>query len=96
MVEPAFLGSGLNCGCEFPGSDSAFAAGELVCVVVVVALESDFAVAGLRSAGPPVSSDCARAPAVPMLGVFESELVCAIAGKVSSPSKKATITGLGK
>ena len=43
MVEPAFLGSGLNCGCEFPGSDSVFAAGELVCVVVVVALESDFA-----------------------------------------------------
>ena len=35
-------------------------------------------------------------PAVPVLGVFGSELVCAFAGKVSSPSKKTTITGLGK
>jgi hypothetical protein len=35
-------------------------------------------------------------PAVPVLGVFGSELVCALAGKVSSPSKKTTITGLGK
>ena len=31
-------------------------------------------------------------PAIPVLGVFGSELVCALAGKV----KKTTITGLGK
>ena len=65
-------------------------------MVVVVVLESDFAVAGLGLAGPPVNSDRGRAPALPVLGVFESELVCALAGKASRPSKKATITGLGK
>jgi hypothetical protein len=96
MAEPGFLGSGLDSGCEPPGSDSAFAAVELVCVLGVALLESVFAVAGLELIGPPVSSDWARAPAILGLGALASEPVCALAGKANMPSKKATITGPGK
>ena len=67
MAEPVFLGSGLDCGCEPPASDSAFAAVELVCVLGVAVLESVFAVAGLELLGPPVNSDWTWAPAGPML-----------------------------
>ena len=44
--------------------------------------------------GPPVNSDWAWAPAVPML--LESELVCAHAGKASITAKRGTITKLRK
>ena len=67
MAEPVFLVSGLDCGCEPPASDSAFAAVELVCVLGVAVLESVFAVAGLELLGPPVDSDWTWAPAVPVL-----------------------------
>jgi len=72
-AEPALLGPGLDWGCEPPGSDSAFAAVELVCVLGVAVLEPDFGVAGLELVGPPVDSVWAEAPAVPVL--LESELV---------------------
>jgi hypothetical protein len=70
-AEPAFLGPGLASGCEPPGSDSTFAAVELVCVLGVAALEP--VVAGFELVGAPVNSDWARAPAVPVL--LESEPV---------------------
>jgi hypothetical protein len=85
MAEPAFLGPGLASGCEPPGSDSVFAAVESVCVLVV-AVEPG--VAGFELVGPPVDSE--------VFEVLETEPVCAFAGKASIPSKKATITGLGK
>ena len=91
MAEPAFLGPGLDSGCEPPGSDSAFAAVELVCVPGV--LESAFGVAGLELVGP---VNWAWPPAVLALGVLVSELVCALAGKTSIAAKKATITKLRK
>jgi len=64
-AEPAFLGPGLASGCEPPGSDSTFAAVELVCVPGV--LESVFGVAGLELVGPPVNSGWDGTPAVPAL-----------------------------
>ncbi len=94
MAEPAFLGPGLDPGCEPPVSDSAFAAVELVCVLVVEILEPE--IAGLALLGPPVNSDWAPEPAVLVPGVFESELVCALAGQASIAAKKATITRLRK
>src|SRR5262249_37566428 len=93
MAEPAFLGPGLASGCEPLGSDSALAAAASVCVLVV-AVEPG--VAGFELIGAPITSDWARAPAVLVFGVLEPEPVCAFAGKASIPSKKATITGLGK
>ena len=92
MAELAFLGPGLDRGCEPPGSDSAFA-GDLVGVAVSASV---FGVAGLELVGPPVNSDWAGAPAVLVLGVLESEPVCALAGKASIATRKATNTGLSK
>ena len=46
--------------------------------------------------GPPVESDWAWTPAVLVLGVLESEPVCALAGKASIPARKTTNTGLRK
>src|SRR5262249_31305611 len=82
-AEPAFLGPGLDSGCAPSGLDSAFAAGELVS-----------GAAGLELLGPPVNSDWARAPTVPVL--LESELVCALAGKASITVKRGTTTKLRK
>ena len=67
MVEPAFLGPGLDWGCEPPGSDSGFAAVESVRVFGAAVSGSVLAVAGLELIGPPVDSDWTRAPAVPAL-----------------------------
>jgi len=92
-TEPAFLVPGLDSGCAPPGVDSAFVAVELVFVLGVAVLEP-VGVAGLELVGPPVNSDWARA--VPVLGVLESELVCALAGKASITAKKGTITRLWK
>jgi hypothetical protein len=66
-AEPAFLGPGLESGCDPPGSDSPFAAVELVCVLGVAVLEPVFGVAGLELVGQPVNSDWAGAPAVALL-----------------------------
>jgi hypothetical protein len=96
MAEPAFLGPGLDSGCVPPGSDSVFAGVELVCVLGVAVSASFFGVAGLELVGPPVNSDWAWAPAVLVLGVLGSEPVCALAGKASIPTRKATNTGLRK
>jgi hypothetical protein len=96
MAEPAFLGPGLDSGCVPPGSDSVFAGVELVCVLGVAVSASFFGVAGLELLGPPVNSDWAWAPAVLVLGVLGSEPVCALAGKASIPTRKATNTGLRK
>ena len=92
MAEPAFLVPGLDSGCALPGSDSAFAAGELVSVLGVAVLGPVFGVAGLALVGPPVNSDCAGALAVSV--PLESVLVCALAGKASITTKKGTITKL--
>ena len=78
MAEPAFLLPGLDSDCAPPGSDSAFAAVELVSVLGVAVLGPVFGVAGLALVGPPVNSDCAGALAVPV--ALESEPVCAFAG----------------
>ena len=67
MAEPAFLGPGLDSGCEPPGSDSAFVAVELVCVLGVAALEPVFGVAELELIGPLVNPDWAGAPALALL-----------------------------
>ena len=91
--EPAFLVPGLDSGCAPPGLDSAFVAVELVFVLGVAVLEP-VGVAGLELVGPPVNSDWARAPAVPVL--LESELVWAFAGKASIAAKRGTITKLRK
>ena len=104
IAEPVFLGPGLGCGCEPPGSGSVFADVELICVLGVAVSTSVFGVTGLELAGPPVlelagppvKSDWGPAPAVPVPGVLESEPVCALAGKASIPTRKATITGLSK
>ena len=97
IAEPVFLGPGLDCGCEPPGSGSVFADVELICVLGVAVPASVFGVTGLELAGPPVESDWARAPAVLVLGdVLGSEPVCALAGKASIPTRKATNTGLSK
>src|SRR5262249_7941432 len=89
-AEPAFLVPGLDSDCAPPGSDSAFAAVELVSVLGVAVLEPVFGVAGLELVGPPVNSDCAGALAVPV--PLESELVCALAGRARITAKKGTIT----
>ena len=94
MAEPVFLVAGLDCGCEPPASDSALAAVELVFVLGVAVLEPVFGVVGLELVGPPINSDWARAPAVPVL--LESELVWAFAGKASIAAKRGTITKLRK
>ena len=96
IAEPVFLGPGLDCGCEPPGFGSVFAAVELICVLGVAVSASLFGVTGLELVGPPVESDWASAPAVLVLGVLESEPVCALAGKASIPTRKATNTGLSK
>jgi hypothetical protein len=93
-AEPAFLVPGLDSDCAPPGSDSAFAAGELVFMLGVAVLEPASGVAGLEPEGPRVGSDCVPAPAVPVL--LESELVCALAGKASIPAKRGTTTKLPK
>ena len=94
MAEPVFLVPGLDSGCAPPGVDSAFVAVELVFVLGVAVLEPVFGVVGLALVGPPINSDWARAPAVPVL--LESELVCALAGKASIAAKRGTITKLRK
>src|SRR5215472_4775310 len=87
-AEPVFLlVPGLDSDCAPPGSDSAFAAVELVSVLGVAVLGPVFGVAGLALVGPPVNSDCAGALAVPV--ALESEPVCALAGKASITTKKA-------
>jgi hypothetical protein len=53
----------------------------LVCVLGVAVSASVFGVTGLELVGPPVESDWAWAPAVLVVGVLESEPVCALAGK---------------
>ena len=68
----------------------------LVCVLGVAVSASVFGVAGLELVDPPVESDWASAPAVLVLAVLESEPVCALAGKASIPTRKATNTGLKK
>src|SRR5262249_39157733 len=93
-AEPAFLDPGLDSGCAPSGLDSAFAAGELVFMLVVAVLEPVSGVAGLELVGPPVNSDWARAPTVPVL--LESELVCALAGKASITAKRGTTAKLRK
>jgi hypothetical protein len=93
-AEPAFLVPGLDSGCEPPGSDSVFAAVELVCVPGVAVFVSVFGVAGLALVDLPVDSDWARVSAVPVL--LGSELVCALAGKASNTAKRGTITKLRK
>src|SRR6516225_199935 len=97
IAEPVFLGPGLGWGCEPRGSDSALAAAELVCVLGVAVSTSVFGATGLELVRPPVESDWAWAPAVLVLGdVLGSEPVCALAGKASIPTRKATTTGLRK
>src|SRR5262245_56403302 len=93
-AEPAFLGPELDSGSAPSGLDSAFAAGELVFMLGVAVLEPASGVAGLELLGPPVNSDWARAPTVPVL--LESELVCALAGKASITVKRGTTTKLRK
>src|SRR6516225_1054621 len=93
-AEAAFLVPGLDSDCAPPGSDSPFAAEELVSVLGVAVLESVFGVAGLELVRPPVNSDCAGTLAVPV--PLESVLVCALAGKASITTKKGTITRLRK
>ena len=88
---PAFLVPGLNSGCVPADLDSALAAVELVSLLGVTALEPVFGAAGLELVGPLVDSDWAWAPAVPVLWVSESELVCALAGKASIIAKTARI-----
>ena len=66
-AEPTFLIPGLDSDCAPPGSDSAFAAGELVSVLGVAVFESVFGVAGLELVGPPVNSDCAGALAAALV-----------------------------
>ena len=68
----------------------------MVCVLGVAVSASVFGVKGSELVGPPVESDWAWAPAVLVLGVLESELVCALAGKASIPTRKVTNTGLRK
>src|SRR5262249_56711438 len=87
-AEPAFLAPGLDSGCAAPGLDSQFVAVGLICSLGVAVLASVFGV------GPPVISDCAGAPAVPVL--LESEPVCALAGKASIAAKRGTIAKLRK
>ena len=94
--EPTFLVPGLDSGCVPPGLDSAFAAVELVSVFGITVLEPVLGVAALELVGPPVGSDWAGASAVPVLGVLESELVCALAGKASITARRGTITRLWK
>src|SRR5215472_12532387 len=93
-VAPTFLDPGMDSGCAPSGLDSAFAAGELVFMLVVAVLEPVSGVAGLELLGPPVNSDWAQAPTVPVL--LESELVCALAGKASITAKRRTTTKLRK
>ena len=74
IAEPAFLGPGLDWGCEPPGSDWAFAAVELVELGAAV-LESVVEVTGFELVGPPgfelvgppVTSVWAGSPAGPVL-----------------------------
>ena len=66
IAEPAFLGPGLDWGCEPPGSDWAFAAVELVELGAAV-LESVVGVTGFELVGPPVTSVWAGSPAGPVL-----------------------------
>ena len=68
----------------------------MVCVLGVAVSASVFGVTGLELVAPPVESDWAWAPAVLVLGVLESEPVCALAGKVNIPTSKATNTELSK
>ena len=95
-AEPTFLVPGLDSGCAPPDLDSAFVPAELMFVLAVAGLEPFLGVVRLELAGPPVDSDCAPAPVVPALGIFESEPVCAPAGKASSTTEKAIITRLRK
>src|SRR5262249_60278087 len=81
-AEPAFLVPGLDSGCAAPGLDSEFVAVGLICSLGVAVLASA------------VISDCAGAPAVPVL--LESEPVCALAGKASIAAKRGTIAKLRK
>ena len=66
IAEPAFLGLGLDWGCEPPGSDWAFAAVELVELGAAV-LESVVEVTGFELVDPPVTSVWAGSPAGPVL-----------------------------
>jgi hypothetical protein len=72
--------------------ESACAAVDFDSVVGVAASKPVFGVAGLELVGPPVGSDWAWAPAVPVLRVSESEPVCALAGKASITAKRGTVT----
>ena len=85
-AEPPFLVPGLDSGCAPPGSDPPFTAVELVSVLGAAVLGPVFEVL----VGPPVTSECAGALAVPVLS--ESELVCATAGNASIAVKIGTIS----